>query len=203
MINFKHFLVVIIVLVFFSCSKKITTDNLNKPIYKDLKKYSKKSYKEYGGLAKFSFSEFYENAKYAEDFRVNYRNKVIDSIKLFEQKDWIIIEISFTGYAGFYNRTFIFKGEECISYLLRIDDAIDKKEKLDLTIRNIDELEKHYEKNIYNLYCIVNNEVCSNTIDLTPSEHYPIDNYYISVCKDDKLKFYKTNSTDYVLKKWK
>lgn len=200
MMGNKFYISIVSSLFFLSCSN-VTFKALNRPIYKDLKKRSKVAYKEYGDFPPSSYKEFYENAKYEVDYCVNYRNKVIDSLNLFEKKDWIIIKQSMTNQPSFYEKTYILRDNEFTSYLLKWSDLLEEKEKLDLTTLPIEKLNNNYEKDIYTIYQTLNSQTNNYKVNLKPDTN-PLIYYYITICKNKNLKFYKITSEDYFIKKW-
>ncbi|MCK6609272.1 MAG: hypothetical protein L6Q46_13380, partial [Flavobacterium sp.] len=85
----NKYLILSSILLVIGCNKKINYNIINKPIYKNFEKKVKISYSQYGKYAPFTFKEYYGDSKAEIDLYVNYKNKVLDSINLLKNKEWI------------------------------------------------------------------------------------------------------------------
>ena len=114
----NKYLILTSIFLVVSCSKKATYNEINKTIYKNFEKVVKISYLQYGEYAPSTFKEYYRDSKAEIDLYVNYKNKVLDSINLLKNKEWIIIQKHSHNYSGNYEKTFIFNDNEYIYYYL-------------------------------------------------------------------------------------
>lgn len=188
-----------LIILFFSCSKKVTIDKLNKPVYKDFKKNIKISYNEYKVYPSStdSYREYYENDKYEVDRSIKFRNKVIDSLNLIDKEKWLLVRLNGTNYSGAYEKTFIFFDSKCVYYSLpKPDDS------LNFIVKEckIEELLKQNNKDILYIYESFENG-SFDKIKIEPDTN-PLLRYKIIFVKNKKISSYKLNSADYILRKW-
>ncbi|MCL9807704.1 hypothetical protein NAT51_19455 [Flavobacterium amniphilum] len=191
-------ILILLFVVIISCSKGITINEINKPIYKDFKNGVKRSYQEYGEFAPSSFKEFYKESKTEFDLYVDYRNKVLDSINLLDKKSWIIIQLHSHNYSGSFEETYIFTDKEFVHYYLDLlsfesnNMSVDFQRNTIESLRNSDikEIYNHFEKGI---------NLKNKKINLEPIGH-PRIIYEVSVFTNKKFNFYKIDAKDYLIK---
>ena len=196
--NIGIFVLLLIGFLLISCSSKVTYRKLNKPFYDDFKVGNLRAYKEYGEFAPETYKKFHRMAKDEFDLYINYRNKVLDSIKLLDEESWMIIQLSSHKYSGSYERTYIFKRNECIYYYL---DAFSFENESVIYFQTtpIDLLKDEEIAKIYNHFKKKSLPEESQ-INLKPIGH-PRITYRIRTYESKKLDFYKIDAKDYIIMK--
>ena len=183
-------------LIIFSCSKKVTIENLNRPFYSDFKKNIRKVYREYNNTV--TYKSVYENGKYEIDRNAKFRNKVIDSIGLINKEEWLLIELRSTGYSGPYEKTFIIFDNRCVYYSLPMSH---ESQNLNIRECTLEDLKKLDDDDIFYIYEALKNDRISK-IEKEPDTN-PLFSYRIILIKNKKINSFKLSSKDYILNKWK
>lgn len=187
-------------LVTLSCSKKISIENLDKPFYDEFEKGIKGVYSGYNNTVPFSV--IYESGKYEIDRSSKLRKKIIDSLGLFNQPNWLLIKLNSTNYSGPYEKTFVILEKKCISYNLPQFASIEDLDNVEVNESSTESLKSSGDINIYEIYQAFQQDKIRKKINNQPNTN-PLMNYKIIFVKDKKMNLYKLSSKDYLIKKWK